>query len=797
MRPITLAEQLAMMSDAGYTTWLRVRLRVGAVDVDLSNVRGHDWLLDANWTASLDAPVGTASITLRRFVGPDESLTLSPQVVSSPVNTSGVLYDPLLREGRQLRIDVMTVPLGTGKVGTWRESFYGRIEDVSVDGETIVLTCRDWAGILQDIPIQEEHAYGNDTVGIAVQTVMNQILGSEDQWDFGPYCPIDPMWQLGRFKQEKMPLMDALQDLAGQLGWDLRLRWRSDVHGYAYTLAEPERTTNTPVWFFGPETYEDIDSLVRRLTDIRNSVRIVYADANDRDPAGNPKRKTITEVNSASISVYGERWSEIVEASTSNINTEPEARRLAQAFISDMSESALEITVTVPLWWHLELGDLVRLLPDGINFDEDQDLAVQSVEHSASADKGAATKLVLRGRPSTSRVACLKREAIPGIGKAAPFTGPDAPGSLSVTNTVNGASVAFTPAASGSAWDSFELHLSTVSGFTPSSSTFRGVSSTTRVDVTALLPGTTYYARVRGRDAKGNVGTASAEVTLSPRFLAPVDLQPYVNVTTLPPNGDFEALTNPSGLPDTWLMDVGTWGTDASVVSDALTGARALHLSTAGTAIRSQLMAVREGNRYGVDLYAKASSASAVFTVSVRWLNSAQAFFGEDTVIQTAPPVGVYARLSGSASAPLGARYARVVVTLPTSVGPGRTLTVDSVIFAPLSLVAERPTLVTGTMFAMGGGGWTNFGAPEQVARYAKGLDEEVAVEGAIRGGTIGGVAFYVPDGYRPSANIRCVTAAANGFARIRVEPTGAVVVEAAPDSTRVHLDGVRFLARQ
>ncbi|NTX59568.1 fibronectin type III domain-containing protein [Myxococcus sp. CA051A] len=795
MRPITQAEQNLMMSDAGCTTWLRVRLLVGTVDVDLSSVRGHDWLLDASWTATLDAPVGTATVTLRRFVGPDEALTLSPQVVSSPVNSSGLLYDPLLREGRTIRIDCMVVPLGHGKVGTWRESFYGRVEDVSVEGATILLTCRDMAGILQDVVIKEERDYGSATVGVAVQVVMNQILSAEGLGAFGPYCPVDPMWQLGRFTQGKMPVMDALQDLAGQLGWDLRLRWRVG-HGFALTLAEPERTTTTPVWWFGPEAYEDLDGLARRLTDIRNAVRVVYADANDRDAAGNGKRKMLTEVNSVSIAEYGERWSEIVEASTSNINTEAEARRLARAFINDMSEPALEVTVTVALWWHLELGDFVQLWPDYINFDEPQQLAVQSIEHVFTADKGAATKLVLRGRPSTSRVAWLKREAVPGIGKAAPFTGPDAPTGLTVANTVNGGTVSFTPAATGSAWDDFELHLSSTSGFTPSSATYRGLSGTTRFDVTGLTPGTTYYARVRGRDAKGNLGPASSEVTLMPRYLAPVDLQPYVNITTLPPNGDFEALTDPTGLPDTWLMDVGTWGTDASVVSDALTGARALHLSTAGTAIRSQLMVVREGNRYGVDLYAKASSASTVFTVSIRWLNSAQAFFGESTVIQTAPPVGVYARLSGSSGAPLGARYARVVITLQNSVGPGRTLTVDSLVFAPLSLVSERPTPVTGTMFAMGGGGWANVGAPEQAAMYSKGLGEEVALEGAIRSGTIGGIAFYVPAGYRPSANIRCVTAAANGFARIRIEPTGAVIVESAPDSTRVHLDGARFVAR-
>ncbi|MFY1829141.1 hypothetical protein ACN47A_24695 [Myxococcus fulvus] len=784
-----------MMSGAGIQTFIRVRLRNrDNQDVDLSNLLGFDWILDATWTQALDAPVGTATVTLRRH---GNGISISPMAVDSPVNApSPLLYDPLLREGRTIRIDVMTVPLSTGPYATWREAFYGRVDDVELpeDGETIVLACRDWTGHLQDVNLKQEHTFGGGVGGTAVQTVMHNILGSEGLWDFGPYCPVDPLWQLGPFKQATMPLMDALQDLAGQLGWDLRLRWRDDTHGYAFTLAEPERGTTTPVWVFGDESYSDM-SVTRRLGDIRNSVRVVYADSNDRDAGGNGKRKTVVVSNSASIVTYGERWAEIVEASTSNINTEVEAQRLAWAFIQDLSEAALEISVTTPLWWHLELGDYVEIRPDGINLDRPERLAVESIEHTVSADKGAGTKLTLRGRPSTSRVQWLKREAIPGVGKSAAFLGPNAPAQLVVSNTVNGASVAFKASAVGPAWDAFELHVSPSPGFTPSDATFRASASTTRFDVTDLKPGVPYYAKLRGRDVKGNVGPASSEVALAPRFITPVDLQPYVNLSALPPNGDFEAHSDTAGPPDTWLMDVGTWGTDASVVSDALTGARAVRLATGGTGIRSQLMAVREGNRYGVDLYAKASTTSTVFTVSIRWLDAEQAYFGETTVIQTAPPVGTYARLSGSAAAPLGTRYARVVITLQNPGSP-RQLTVDSVIFAPLSLVAERPTLVTGQMFAAGGGGWTNFGSPEHVATYTKGLDEEVVLEGAIRGGTIGGVAFNVPAGYRPSANIRCVTAAANGFARIRVEPTGAVVVESAPDSTRVNLDGVRFVFR-
>ncbi|TQF13754.1 fibronectin type III domain-containing protein [Myxococcus llanfairpwllgwyngyllgogerychwyrndrobwllllantysiliogogogochensis] len=799
MRSLTPAESALMLSAAGYTTWLRVRLLVGTVDVDLSSVRGHDWLLDASWTATLDAPVGTASVTLRRFVGPDEALTLSPQVVSSPVNGSGILYDPLLREGRTMRIDCMVVPLGLGKVGTWRECFYGRIEDVDVGGETITLTGRDMAGILQDINLKEERNHGNNTVGVAVQTVMNEILGGENQWAFGPYCPVDPMWQLGRFTQAKMPLMDALQDLAAQLGWDLRLRWR-EGHGFAFTLSQPERATTTALWFFGPESYEDLDSLVRRLTDIRNAVRIVYADANDRDAGGNAKRKVITEVNSASIGVYGERWAEIVEASTSNINTEPEARRLARAFIDDLSESALEISVTVPLWWHLELGDLVKILPDGINFDEPQELAVQSVEHTASA-KGAATKLTLRGRPSTSRIAWLKREAIPGIGKAAPFTGPDAPASLVVTNTVNSGSVSFTPAATGPVWDAFEMHVSTTSGFAPSSSTFRGLSSTTRFDVTGLAPGATYYARVRGRDAKGNVGTASTEVVLSPRHVAPADWLPLATTASIVVNPDFEATTLTGAPPDGWTMANGTWGTDARLeTTTVFSGSKAVRLeaTSALSRIRAQRFIVRGEERLNVSamvLIQEPGVTGREVGLYVAWYDRHGALISTTTV-QTlqgvALPIFNGVGEDVTVTAPSAASYGEVIVGKVTPLD-GTGATFYAIIDSVRVLILPATPGFTPVTFGPGFTADLSSGRSFVGSRIENG--DRVFLRGVVAlsgGGTPGTLLFTVFGTMRPPQPETFEVRTNTGSGRITIYPNGEARLEAGGNAF-VSLAGLNY----
>ncbi|QSQ17240.1 fibronectin type III domain-containing protein [Myxococcus landrumensis] len=762
--------------------------------MDLTNFAGINWVQSCTWSSSLDAPVGTAMLTLRAFGPP--AYSLAPMNETSPANNVGGVFDPLLRVGREVRIDVKTVPRGQGpEDGAWYEVFFGRIDVVEPSGDTLAVSCRDIGGVLQDVLIWDEREYGDNTVGIAVQTVMTQILANAGLYGyFAPYTPVDPMWQLGKYKQDKVPLMDALQALAGQLGWDLRFRWREGFH-FWLTLRQPEREATVPVWEVAPHDYADTLSPTTRLTDIRNGVRVIYEDKNDLDAAGLSKRKVVTEVDTASRDLYGERWAEITEATLSNIDTEVEARRLAKAFIADLAHSALEVSITVPLWWHLEVGDVLLVRGDGIHLDHDELLAVQSLEHTVGAKGSASTKLTLRGRPSTSRVRWLRRESAPGLGEPLRFLGPNAPVDLSVSNTVNGAALSFKPAPTGPKWDSFELHISATPGFTPSTATFKELTATTRFEVAGLQPGMKHYAKVLGRDANGNTGAVSAEVTLTPRYVSPLDLQPYVNVASLPPNGDFEAHNNPMVPPDTWSMDAGLWGSEVRAVSDALTGVRAVMVSGVG-AIASQLMAIRGGNRYGVDLMAKGSTPPAVFAVALRWFDASQAFLDDAVIINTPSPDGHYAQFTGAAAAPPAARYVRVVITGPGSAWPGRTLTVDSVLLAPLALVVEQPTPVTPFDFAGGGGGWMNFGAPEALTRWTKGLDGWVSLEGAMKSGAIGGAAFILPPGCRPSTNERFVTASASGNARIRVEPSGAVVVEAALDNSRVHLGGCRFFAR-
>ena len=610
MRTLT-AQEWTTLRTRTRVTHLRVRVRrPDGTDVNLGALLGGDWLLGATWNESVATPVAQATVSVRRN-GPGGAVqSLSPLVGNSLANrTSAGIFVPLLQEGRELRIDVATTLPGTVPAwGDWRESFYGRIDTVDVGPEEVRIDGRDFfGGHAQDTFIEAEANYGNDTVGVAVQTVMQQIgtaAGLNGYLVSNLWTPVDPLWQLGRFTQKRVPVYEAWQQLAGQLGWEVRQVWRDGV-GFVPTLRSPERLAASPVWTFSPDDYLELPVVRRSLSEIRNVVEVVYSDYSDRDSTNQPKRKTVTSTNPSSVAEYGRRYMQVTEASNSNINSTAEAQRLADAAIADLSDSALEVEVSLRAsFWPLQVGDMVTLMPDGVSLDSAQTLAVISIDHAFTSDGLEKTTLKLRGRPAISRDTWMARDAAPGVAPLSLLSGPDAPASLAVTNTTAGAVITFQPAPSGPEWATYELHLSTTSGFTPSSATMKATQATTRFEVAGLSPGVTTYAVVRGRTAEGNVGPASAQVTLLPRYLETRLLSPSVDFSGQPSNRSFEELSVPGSPPDNWVMTSGTWGVDGFEETVKVhSGARSVKLvGSVFPAIASQRFLAGEGDKIAAEV---------------------------------------------------------------------------------------------------------------------------------------------------------------------------------------------------
>jgi hypothetical protein len=800
MRTLTAQQEAALECNAGYSTFARVKVLRGATWHDLTELfeQRLDLLEEVTWNEAVDSPVASAQVRLRREVN---GYSLAPLITTSAANLVSGAYSPLLLEGRTFTVEVAVVPLGMRPTTLdWCEAFRGRIDEVDSGEEGVSFSGRDYGGgLLQDTCIESEVERGS-TLGTAVQTVMQDILNAAGLSAFTLYTPLSPSWNLGRYVQKSEPVADALAALARQLGWEWRYKWLSSGPGtgaWRLWFWSPDRAATVPVWSFGAGTYRTLGEVRTSIEDVRNVVEGVYWDRADLDAAGNPKRKVVLVSDATSITAHGRRFMRVAEGATSNINTASEMTTLVSRALADLKDRPLGVALEVGLHPGLELGDLVSLPGNEVHFTASQSAAVQSLTHTVNATT-ASTKVVLRGKPSTSRRVWLGMEQRPGIAPPSPFTGPNAPSNLSTETTVQGFRLRFDPPTVGPGAASYELHVSTTNGFTPSSSTRRNTSDATEFPVTDLTPGTTYYARVVPRDAKGNRGTASAQVTLTPRYVEPRLLQQRISWGSLPLNGDFEAANLSGAPPDAWRINSGTWGTNALATTDTYSGSAAVHFpNLAGSpAMIGTPFTVREGEVWIMSAFYKQSvgatlSGVLAFTYLDANLNAVGGVGPHPSVqLGVSASANTWTRAVTKAVIPVGARFGEISFTRWS--GYGGTLTVDSV--DALRLAAfETWQLPT---FQNSWSDWNQavFG---QVA-YRKNDLGEVQFMSLARAPTPAPAAystlFTLPAAYRPLSR-RLFSVAVNGTtaAVLEVWTDGSVKLSASGADAFVSLDGIRF----
>ncbi|WP_338865182.1 fibronectin type III domain-containing protein [Myxococcus stipitatus] len=797
MRPLSSFQAALLTSPTGYSTHPRVWVRdARGFWLKLNSLFDSDWVLGVRISEKLDAPVAEAEVTLARSGPGGTRMSLSPLVVQSLINTTGGAFAPLLAEAAYFRVELgLAAPGQVPKEEDYFEVFRGRIDEVDPGAEELKVVGRDLAGLLQDTFIEVEREYGDDSAGVPVQHIIQAICSDNGLSSFGLYVPVDPLSQRGKYKQKVEPVLDAVRTLAQRIGWDCRMKWRPSAGAYALTLYAPDRLQTAEEWAYGPDEYGEPDSVTRQLTDIRTDVEVVYSDRADLDASGVPRRKRVTASNPTVRAQVGRRWMQLVEEDTSNIDSQAEAQRLADAAVADLSVSPLTVGLTVDPHPGMELGDLVRVVPDGIRLDTAQLLAVQEIEHSCSTDGVARMKLVLRGQPSTSVREWLERDARPGIAPSAPFTGPAAPQGVRAMPIVNGFTVTWTPAPSGPRWEEYELHVSRDAGFTPSRDTFKERGKRTSFQVSDLKPGVTYFCRVVGRDVKGNVGAPSEAVSVTSAYVTPGAMLPGVAFGESPPNPDFEAWSVESSPPDAWVMGEGLWGGHAQVTEDAFTGKRAVRLMANYTRLDSQAMIARPGDRYSVDALVKSTQSGSSLTIQLVWLGGAFNEVSVSTISDFLSP-GEWRSVRGIQTAPSGTRYVQVRLRVPYV--PGTPwVHVDSVRLERVGGIVERWAAIRSEQITDLENGWSAWNTAHFPLGYYKNSDNEVSMRGLVRPGTVGYVTlFQFPVGYRPSSARIFPMPATNGIAQGHVDPDGRVQVYSVPEGALwVSLDGVRFRA--
>lgn len=394
MRLITTGERARQTaSHANY--WLRVEVKDSENNWrDLTSQSGVDWVDGCTWQMSIDALTMTGSVTLKRE---HQSFSLAPLLTGSALNKdSHGAYAPLLDVGRGIRISTATTSAAVAPLtGDWKEVFLGSITDIDFGNDPITLTISDLGQHLIDTVIEVDGVAYGDVAGAAVESVMQQIL--DDNLGAGIvtlFIPVSPGWYITPYAQSRTNVMDALSQLAMQIGWNLRYKYDSS-NVYRLTLYDPNRAKTTPDATIGPDEYLTVSRLALSNANVRNVVKINYQDS----ITGIVGSQTASD--SGSIAEFGRRYMEIGEGSSSNIDTATEALAMATAAVSDLADPQADQQIDQFYLWQIEVGDLLTYQANGVHYDADQQWAVQNYTHVLSASQHG-TSVAVRGQVAGS-----------------------------------------------------------------------------------------------------------------------------------------------------------------------------------------------------------------------------------------------------------------------------------------------------------------------------------------------------------------------------------------------------------
>jgi hypothetical protein len=407
VRTITDTQSLVYSVDSkARASWAKVEVysTITSAWVDLTSYLGYNWIRSVTIEEAIDNSLATAMVDVALLGGPNGELTSSPFVNSGlfSFSTGYVAYGALLAPHKQIRISLAVTPVDITPVSSdWVLKFRGRIAEPSIDGYSVRLHCRDEMGDLADAYIKAEKSYGDNggtkDVEEVIQDVLNDHGGSVVLWSVNgtggtPFNAGDsPGWATKQYNQQRQSVMDAIRVLADQIGYDLRFRWQTNAADLKLVLSAPDRSSPASLRTFTLAQCYAFKISLSEL-DIRNDVRVIYTDKAK-------VRQTYLATSATSITNYGDKFMEIAEESTSQIDTSTEAQALAERVLSDIGLPVAKITTTLPLFPNAELQDYYTFTGDDRIFSS-MDLGVVSVSHTVD-ESGGRTTLICTSLPSS------------------------------------------------------------------------------------------------------------------------------------------------------------------------------------------------------------------------------------------------------------------------------------------------------------------------------------------------------------------------------------------------------------
>lgn len=389
--------------------------------IDLSARAGYDWIRSVEIRESVDDATAKATVELFPFAGQGD-VSCSPFVNGGLFNfASGVYvaYGQLLLPYKKIRISLaVTATDAAPATGDYVLSFTGRIASVEVSDKAVTLQCEDHFADLQSLFVETtEVTYArNAGVNDALEDVIQALL---DDWDNGlgvtlwsvngtlmtPFNAGDsPAWNLLPTKSDRIPVADAIRRLVDMIGWDIRYRYLSAASDRVLVLSEPDRAKAAADATFAMSQILDFRATMS-LGAIRNAVVVGYyagvktiRKSYPADPASAPT----TADGTTSVTNFGRRYFELNEEASSEIDTATEATAMAQAIEKDLALPDAQVSLTVPLYPHLELQDGVGITGDNLLISTRTILGVDAIIHRVDAS-GGQTSLLLRGKPASRR----------------------------------------------------------------------------------------------------------------------------------------------------------------------------------------------------------------------------------------------------------------------------------------------------------------------------------------------------------------------------------------------------------
>jgi hypothetical protein len=396
----TTAQERALLHDGNSAVFINVEI-FDASGVSLGTI--GEFVKECEVKASIDDEVSVCEIVIAQAV---DKNSLNLLMTESPYNAGGAL----LNLHRRIKVHCAVVGAHTKPhQNDYKLFFDGYIDTIDIiEDKTLSISARDLGGQLQDRWIETESSarIPPTRLEIALQNVLNKylpgiILYSQNGNESQPFLPSDNdvEYSVSVVGLNYKSWLNHLRNIYESLGWDIRYKYNAPTNAFqlvAYDIRRDILSTSADDVFLKYEYY-GVSQANLNIQNIRNVIQLAYIDEQNN-------QQSFIVQSGSSISTYGRRWMLVSETEKSLISDVFEASRMANAILKDLSTPFVEMQITIPFNYAVELADYYTFKANGVQFDADTSLAVIAYETkfkiSSSGEIESSTSLSLRGKPA-------------------------------------------------------------------------------------------------------------------------------------------------------------------------------------------------------------------------------------------------------------------------------------------------------------------------------------------------------------------------------------------------------------